>query len=70
MVDVSRQILHELKAVKERVSQLDVSFQKLREEFGESHMTGEERKMVAEALEEERLGKTVSLAAVKKRLGV
>ncbi len=39
-----------------------------KEEYADTHLTEEERKMLAEALEEEKQGKTVSLADIKKRL--
>ncbi len=58
-------ILNELKSIKQ-----DLAFIKSHMVDRDEIMTKDEHKMVVEALEEERLGKTVSLASVKKRLGV
>ena len=57
-------ILNELKSIKK-----DLAFIKTHMVDRDEIMTKEEQGMVTEALEEERLGKTVSLASVKKRLG-
>lgn len=66
---VEKKILEELTFVKAKVVELDREMHSLREDFEDTHLSEEERKMLVEALEEEREGKTVSISDVKKRLG-
>ncbi|HLF54573.1 MAG TPA: hypothetical protein VI612_02540 [Candidatus Nanoarchaeia archaeon] len=67
---IEKKILAELKSVKAKVAEMDKELHLLREDFSDTHLSEEERKMVAEALEEVRQGKTVPLEVVKKRLGL
>ncbi len=64
---VEKKILEELTFVRAKVVELDKEIHSLREDFEDTHLGEEERKMLAEALEEEREGKTVPIAGVKLR---
>lgn len=67
---VEQRILDELKSVKEKVAEIDKELHQLREDFADTHLSDEERRMLAKALKEEQEGKTVPLAEVEKRLGL
>ncbi len=66
-IAVEQRILEELEVVKTKVIEMDNELHRLREDFDDTHMSGEERRILAEALEEESQGKTISLENVKKR---
>jgi len=66
---MERKILDELASVKSKLVEMDKELHGLREDFAETHLTEEERKKIADALAEEKEGKTVSLAEMKKQLG-
>ncbi|VVB81574.1 Uncharacterised protein [uncultured archaeon] len=67
---VELKILEELEVVKTKVAEMDDELHRLRDDFADTHMSGEERRILAEALEEGRQGKTVSLENVKKHLNL
>jgi hypothetical protein len=66
---MERKILGELASVKSKLSEMDKELHGLREDFADTHLTEEERKKIADALAEEKEGKTTSLAEMKKQLG-
>jgi len=55
------QIMQELKNLKRELHEF-------KEEYADTHLTEEEREMVAKSIEEEKQGKTISLADLKKHL--
>jgi hypothetical protein len=67
---MTKKVLDEIQAVKTKVDEMDKELHLLREEFKETHLTEEERKLIAEALDEECKGKTTSLEHLKKQLGI
>lgn len=65
MTEAIAKVMDDLEFLKEKVQEMDKELHQLREEFADTHMTEEERKLFAEALEEERKGQTVSLAEMR-----
>lgn len=63
-------ILKELNSVKSKMAQMDKELRLLREEFEDAHLNADDKRAIAAALEDEKNRKTVSLAEVRKRLGV
>ena len=62
-------ILKELRSMKTKMVEMDKELHRLREEFEDTHMSIEERETLFNALDDEKNGKTVSLAEMRKRLG-
>ncbi|MEK6823183.1 MAG: hypothetical protein AABY13_05110 [Nanoarchaeota archaeon] len=67
---VTQKILDEIKFVRAKVTEIDRELHDLREEFADAHLSEQERKMLLNALEEEREGKTIGLAEMQRRLGL
>ena len=53
---------------KKELRNLKREFHELKEGYADAHLTEEERKLIAKAIEEEKQGKTISLADLKKHL--
>lgn len=65
---LNQKFIEEFKFVKAKVIEMDKELQRLREDFADTHLSKSELRSFAKALEEEKLGKTVSLNVLKKRL--
>ena len=67
---MEHRILEELKLVREKVDGMDRDLHDLREDFDDTHLSAEERKLMSAALEEEAQGKTVSASELAKLVGL
>lgn len=67
---MEHKILEELHVVRSKVDALDKEVARLREDYNDKHLSKNEAILLAEALEEEKNGKTISATALKKKLGL
>ena len=62
--------MQELAFVRSKVIEIDKELHDLREDFADTHLSKEEQKLLAGALQEEHEGKNISHKELKKRLGL
>lgn len=69
MAEAEQKLLQDMDFVKSKIVEMDKELHKLREDFEDTHLTEEDRKALAEALEDARQGRTIPLSEVKKKFG-